>query len=100
MPMFQARMTEHELKKKVEKDDGLGFTYSEYGEPQTVLLYLTKPTPTTYNQNEYYTEQYDATAFTYEKVDSGDLIDGSWVVSTVEVIKGQQYVLGLVAYGE
>lgn len=100
MPMFQARMTQHELKKKVEVDDGLGFTYSEYGEPQTILLYLTKPTPTDYNQNEYYTKQYDATAFTYESVGLGDLVDGSWEVANVEKIKGNEYVLGLVAYAK
>lgn len=100
MPMFQARMTPHKLSKRVETDDGLGFTYPDYSEPSDVLLYLTKPTPTDFNQNEFYAQQQDATAFTYEEVNRGDLIDSEWQVKTVEQMKNGEYCLGLVAYGE
>lgn len=98
--MFRARMTKHAIQEPTKVDDGLGFTYEELSEPQDALIYITRPTATVFNQNEFYAPQQDATAFTFEEVKKGSVIDGSWKVETVDTIKGNEYVLGLAAYGE
>lgn len=98
--MFRARMTEHEVCKPVIKDDGLGFEYTEYKEPEKVLMYITKPTQSTLNQNEFLLPKHDCTAFTFEEVEERSLIDGMYEVVSVEEIKGSEYVLGLVGFGD
>lgn len=97
--MFRGRMTSHKLSRHTKATDGLGFSYDSLGEPENVLLYLTTPTETTFNQNEYYLSQYAATAFTFEDIEEGDVIDGAWRVDTVTMIKGRERVLGLNRYG-
>lgn len=92
-------MTSHELRKQTKATDNLGFSYSTLGEPEDVLLYLTTPTETTFNQNEYYLSQYAATAFTFENIKEGDVLDDEWRVDTVTLIKGRERVLGLNRYG-
>lgn len=92
-------MTSHELRKQTKATDSLGFSYSTLGEPEDVLLYLTTPNETTFNQNEYYLSQYAATAFTFENIKEGDVLDDEWRVDTVTLIKGRERVLGLNRYG-
>lgn len=92
-------MTSHELREHIKAKDNLGFSYSTLGEPKDVLLYLTTPTETTFNQNEYYLSQYAATAFTFENIKEGDVLDDEWRVDTVTLIKGRERVLGLNRYG-
>lgn len=105
--MFRGRMTGHEVRKPTETDDGLGFKSFEYSEPTEVLMYLTTPTQTEFNQNEFYLSHYAATALTYEEVELKSLVDDEWRVDSVTRLKGEsatpvvvEYVLGLNKYGE
>ena len=107
--MFRARMTEHEVSPPVTKDDGLGFEYYEHTDTTAIdspkdiyysLMYVTAPTQSVFNQNEFNTPKHDAVAFTYDEVEEHSLIDGTWEVVSVEKINGNELVLGLVRYGD
>lgn len=97
--MFRGRMTEHSVRTASEVDDGLGFKGMQYSEPTTVLMYLTTPTQTEFNQNEFYMSRYAATALTYDKVEKDSLIDDVWRVDSVTQLKNER-VLGLNRFGD
>ncbi|MBM6776026.1 hypothetical protein H7U34_01850 [Collinsella tanakaei] len=106
--MFRARMTEHEVFPPEVKDDGLGFRYYEHSDSVTVnspknrfysLMCITRPTQSVLNQNEFHANRLDATAFTFDEIEEHSLIDGLYEVVSVEKIKGDEFLLGLVKYG-
>ena len=92
-------MKEHEIQKPIRMDDGLGFTYEGFEKPSKAYLYISKPTASDYNQNELYTQRYEATAFTLNALPVAALIDSSWKVESCEPHK-QMFVLGLSRFGE
>ena len=96
--MFRGRMIEHSIEKPIAKDDGLGFSYADYEKPTEAYIYIAKPTASDYNQNEFYTQRYEATAFTFDSLPLGTRIDSKWKVESVDQVK-QQFALGLVAIG-
>lgn len=98
MPMFRARMTEHSIQEPIRKEDGLGFAFDEYDEPRAALLYITEPTRAEFNQNEFYANQYDATAFTFDSVPLGSLVDKTYRVEDVSRLR-QESVLSLTRVG-
>lgn len=107
--MFRARMTEHEVSPPTVRDDGLGFEYYEHGDSVLVdspkdtyfsLMYITSPTQSVFNQNEFNAPKHDATAFTFDEVEEHSVIDGVFEVISVEKIKGSEFVLGLVKFGD
>ena len=98
--MFRARMTEHKIQEPIKKQDGLGFAFDDYDEPRTVLMYITVPTKSVFNQNEFFTTRYDAVAFTFEDVPKGALIDGEFKVETANWFKMTEKVLELSRIGE
>lgn len=92
--MFRGRMKAYSIEKPIIEDDGLGFEYIDYEAPVKGFIYITKPTASDYNQNEFYTQRYEATAFTFDSLPLGTRIDETWSVESVDGLKGQ-YVLGL-----
>lgn len=97
--MFRGRMTYHEVREPSRTDDGLGFTYDTWGDSRRVALYITTATQSDFNQNEFYTSRFDATAFSLEELPKGSKIDDTWLVDSV-MFNRTAYTLGLVRIGE
>lgn len=98
--MFRSRMTKHEIQEPIAKTDGLGFAFDDYDEPRAVAMYVTTPTQSTFNQNEFLAPRYDAVAFTFEDVPRGALIDGEFMVETANWFKATEKYLELSRIGE
>ena len=92
-------MTEHSVSVPIRKTDGLGFAFDDYDEPRAVTMYVTTPTPSTFNQNEFYAPRYDAVAFVLEDLPQGTLIDSEYKVETSTPYKGFEWVLELKRIG-
>ena len=97
--MFRARMTEHKIQEPIAKTDGLGFAFDGYDEPRTVAMYITTPTQSAFNQNEFLTTRYDAVGFSLEDLPKGTLIDEEFTVETSTPYKGFEWVLELKRIG-
>lgn len=97
--MFRSRMTEHSIQEPIARNDGLGFAFDDYDEPRAVAMYVTTPTQSSFNQNEFLAPRYDAVAFVLEELPQGTLIDGTYTVETSSPYKGFEWVLELKRIG-
>lgn len=97
--MFRSRMTEHQIQEPIEKTDGLGFAFDDYDESRAVLMYITTPTYSIYNQNEFYTSLVDAVALCQESLEPGTIVDGEYKVVSCVPYGGVEYVIELKRIG-